>query len=95
MLSNIINPMHRVTCSLDTAEERISAVEDRSGENPERSKERLTDGKYGEDKGIKDTMKKFDICIWSPQRREGRAQVEAIFEAIMAEKFPKTDERNL
>lgn len=88
--------MYIFNCSLDAAEERISVLEDRSGENLEQSKDRLKDGKYGEeDKVIKDTTRKSNIFNWNPQRREGRAQVDAILEAIMAERFPKTDEKSL
>lgn len=91
-----MNSMYRLNCSLAAAGERISVLEDKSEENPEQSKDRLKDGKHGEeDKCIKDTIRESNIFNWSPQKREVRAQVEAILEVIMAEKFPKTYEKKL
>lgn len=91
-----MNPTYRFNCSLAAAGERISVLEDKSGENPEQSKDRLKDGKHGEeDKCIKDTIRESSIFNWSPQRREVRAQLEAILEVIMAEEFPKTYKKKL
>lgn len=59
-----MNATYRFNCSLDAAEENISVLEDRSGESPEQSRDRLKDGKYGEDKGISPTY-----SLESPKER--------------------------
>lgn len=91
-----MTPTYRINCSFAAAGERIRVLGDKSGENPEQSKDRPKDGKHGEeDTCIQDTIRKSNMFNWSPQRREVRAQAEAILEVIMAEKFPRTYEIKL
>ena len=83
------NTLDGITSRLDTAEEKISELEDNNRNYPKLIREKDC-GKKEEEQSIRnlwDNIKQCNICVTGVQNKEREAQ-KKIFEEIKAENFP-------